>query len=339
MREFVRRRRLRSIHSDMDLQILRLRARFVQAVRGFFIDRGYLEVETPVLSPALIPEAALEVFETEYLAPSGERRPLYLIPSPELWMKRLVAHGAGSLFQITKSFRNGETMERVHNPEFTLLEWYTVGSDYLDSIRVQEQLILHLQDQLPVSNRLRPPFQRLTMREAFRRYASLELDDLMDRKGIRSAASRAGVSFGEEDRWEDIFHAVFLSCVEPEIPRREPVILLDYPSGIPTLSWRRGRYTERWELYIGGVEIANCYTEETRSEEVRRFFAGETERKRGDCCILHPIDEGFVDLFDGGFPPCSGVALGMDRLFMVLLGLCSINRVIPFPFSEFFSSR
>ena len=126
----------------MDIELLRQRARFTQHVRRFFIDRGYLEVETPLLAPALIPEPALEVFRTEWIDPrSLSARDLFLIPSPELWMKRLLARGSGSLFQICKSFRNCEALGRYHNPEFTMLEWYTVDADYRDSADLTDELL------------------------------------------------------------------------------------------------------------------------------------------------------------------------------------------------------
>ena len=126
----------------MDIELLRARSRFTQAVRAFFLERRYLEVDTPLLAPALIPEPALEVFRTEWIDPrSLSARELFLIPSPELWMKRLLARGSGNLFQICKAFRNFEALGRYHNPEFTMLEWYTVGAGYLDSADLTDELL------------------------------------------------------------------------------------------------------------------------------------------------------------------------------------------------------
>ncbi len=119
-------------------------ARFASEIRGYFTARGYVEVETPTLSPFLIPEPAIEVFQTEYLGPGGHPRDLWLIPSPELWMKRLLGRGSGNIFQISRSFRNGDVGSPLHNPEFRLLEWYTVGSGYVESIDVLEGLFSHL---------------------------------------------------------------------------------------------------------------------------------------------------------------------------------------------------
>ncbi len=129
----------------MDVELLRSRARFTRRSRRFFLERGYLEVETPLLAPALIPEPALEVFRTEWIDPRClAARELFLVPSPELWMKRLLARGSGSLFQICKSFRNFEALGRYHNPEFTMLEWYTVDADYMDSADLTDELLAYL---------------------------------------------------------------------------------------------------------------------------------------------------------------------------------------------------
>ena len=317
----------------MNTDLLRQRARFIQSTRQFFIDRGYLEVETPLLSPFLLPEPSLEVFETAYVDFQGDRHPLYLIPSPELWMKRLLAAGSGSLFQITKSFRNIESLEKYHNPEFSLLEWYTVDHDYMDSVGVLEELLSHLCAGAEANRKLCPPCRRLSMREAFRMAAGLDLDNLMEWENLYRAGKSMNLSVGEMESWETIFNKIFLTYVEPALPAECPLILFDYPAEIPTLARQRGMYSERWELYINGIEIANCYTEETSSEAVERFIRSERLRKEHGR-IPHRVDWDFPLLFKEDYPDCSGVALGMDRLFMVISGMSSIDGVIAFPLSK-----
>jgi lysyl-tRNA synthetase class 2 len=323
----------RSGRVSMDPAMLKKRARFLQETRAFFIDGGYLEVDTPLLAPFLLPEPSLEVFQTQHLAPDMRKRKGFLAPSPEIWMKRLLARGSGSIFQIGKSFRNMEFAGRHHNPEFTLLEWYTVGHDYRDSMGVMEDLLRFLREGIAAGSRWSFPIRKISMKEAFTRYADLSLDDLLEEEPLRRAVSRAGIDIRPGDGWEELFHKLFLAKVEPSVASHDAVILYDYPAAIPTTAKAVGGYAERWEIYIQGVEVANCYTEETDPRKLRRFLREEAERKKR-CRVLHPVDWQFAELFPEGFPTCSGVALGMDRLFMVICGAKSIEECILFPFRE-----
>jgi lysyl-tRNA synthetase class 2 len=316
---------------------LHTHARFIRSIRGFFADHGYAEVDTPCLCPYLIPEPAIEVFRTEYLSSRGASVPLWLAPSPELWMKRLLAQGSGSIFQISHSFRNGDLGGPVHNPEFRLLEWYTAGSGYLDSIGVAEELFSRLlAENTPRRPRekLAPPFLRMSMEEAFRRFAGIELAACQDAQRMKEAGVRQGVAMPAAPTWEEAFHIVFLTLVEPGLPRSRPLVLTDYPALVPTTARRKPGtpWAERWELYVDGVEIANCYTEETDPRALRALIKEESERKNA-CRVPHRIDEGLIDTFPPGFPPCSGTALGVDRLEMVFSGESSLQGVILFPFS------
>jgi lysyl-tRNA synthetase class 2 len=311
-------------------------ARFTAEIRRFFSEVGYTEVDTPCLSPFLIPEAAIEVFRAEYMSHASGPLPLYLAPSPELWMKRLLAAGSGNIFQIARSFRNGDFGPRSHNPEFRLLEWYTVGAGYTDCVPTTERLfgrLLALRPG-PADPSLSPPFLRMTMEEAFREYAGVALRECAETPSLVREGERLGLVMPREATWEEAFHVVFLSVVEPRLPQERPLVLMDYPAAIPTTARTRegSLFAERWELYARGVEIANCYTEETDPARVRAFLAGEEERKRS-ALVPHPTDRGFAELFDRGFPPAAGVALGVDRLEMVMSGAGSLEGVILFPFS------
>jgi lysyl-tRNA synthetase class 2 len=313
------------------------RARFSQSLCAFFSGRGYAEVDTPTLSPFLIPEPAIEVFATEYLPAHGAAAPLWLIPSPELWMKRLLARGSGNIFQISRSFRNGDSGGPIHNPEFRLLEWYTVGDDYLASIGVAEDLFSHLlstQETERPREQLAPPFLRVTMEEAFRGFAGIELAACQDVPSMRSAGAGKGLTIPDVATWEEAFHIVFLTLVEPELPREHPLVLMDYPALIPTTARRLPGtpWAQRWELYVDGVEIANCYTEETDAGALRELVANEAARKKG-CRVQHRIDRGLAEVFPPDMPVCSGAAMGVDRLEMVFRGEASLEGVIVFPFS------
>ena len=329
------------------LRVLRIRAQFIKALREFFDNRRYLEVETPILSPYLLPEPSLEVFATRYTEPEGFGRDLYLIPSPELWMKRLISLGAGSIYQITKCFRNREPRVRTHHPEFTMIEWYTMGCSYTDSISITEDLFAFLIDRLELTQAvdrdqphidLRPPFTRLSMRDAFGTYAGVELERVLSDDLRKSELADLGIDPDVADTPEQRFNRILLLHVEPSLPPTVPVILYDYPRIVPTFARTKTddpACAERWELYAGGIEIANCYTEEHRPEKLRTLLAEESERKRQNA-VAHPVDPAFADLLPAESTDISGVALGVDRLLMVMAGFESIEHVIFFPFSSIF---
>jgi lysyl-tRNA synthetase class 2 len=311
--------------------------RFTREIRAFFAARDHVEVDTPCLSPFLIPEPAIEVFRTAFLPAAGGSVELYLAPSPELWMKRLLADGSGSIFQIARSFRNGDLGGPLHNPEFRLLEWYTIGASYLDQVAATEELTTRLLSvdppETPVE-RLRPPFRVMTMEQAFQDFAGMDLAACTETGAMIEAARSRGADARDGWTWEQAFHGVFLAAVEPGLPRDRPLVLSDWPAQVPTTARRRPGtpWAERWELYLDGIEVANCYTEETDPVEVDRFLRGEALRKR-TARVVPRVDEGYGRLFAGGFPACSGVALGVDRLEMVFRGARSLEGVINFPLS------
>ncbi|MBN1797170.1 MAG: elongation factor P--(R)-beta-lysine ligase [Spirochaetales bacterium] len=327
--------------------MFKTRATFNHAVRSFFDSKDYMEVETPLLSPFLIPEAAIEVFKTDYLKQGTAALPLYLIPSPELWMKRIITNNRRNIYQICKCFRNSEQLSQVHNPEFSMLEWYTVHADYIDSMKHAEELITYLHKCLKLKPlvsfgneqiSLEPPFLRISMDEIFNRVLGITLDDLDDYNNLRQSCLKHDLMVSSDDSWEQLFHKLFLSCIEPHLPQNKPLFLYDYPDRIPTLAKQKqgGLYAERWELYIGGIEIANCYTEETDQEKILKFYKGEVQRKQ-QSLVNHDIDWGLLD-FLSHFPPCSGVALGMDRLLMIVYEISHIKEVMFSSFHEMIRS-
>jgi len=322
----------------MTIQTMKARSRLVSLTREFFLSRGYLETDTPALSPSLIPESCLEVFETRFVHPYQQGFPLYLIPSPEVWMKRIIAETGQNVFQLCKSFRNAESSGRIHNPEFTMLEYYTVGADSHYNIGLTEELFSALAPALDGEDtpaQARPPFVRMTMAEAFWELAGLDLDALHEIQPMREALAAKGLIAPAEAPWEDLFNVLFLSCVEPTLPGDHPLVLDEYPKEIECLARDiPGRPSkERWELYVSGMEVANCFAEMATPEAVAAYFASQSEKKR-DALVPHNVDCGYPQVF-AGFPPCSGVAIGFDRLCMALLGLHTIDEVLYFPFSAF----
>ncbi len=325
----------------MDLRMMQTRARILTNIRDFFRNRGYLEVDTPILAPGLIPESTIENFRTELVNPYHPGRALYMVPSPEIWMKRLLAGGTGNIFQIGHAFRNSESLGNQHSPEFTMLEWYTVDATYQDSIQTTEELIRTLVElelaELQAAgevylSRLLPPFVRLSMAEAFRIHARVNLEECIEAEELTEEARKLGLTPRDDDSWQELFNRIFLTFVEPNIGRERPTVITDFPAQVATLARAipETPWSERWELYMEGRETANCYTEETDPEAVRRFFDSETAEKE-TALVKVEIDEDFPELFTRGFPACSGVALGVDRLIMALTGAPDIKGVIFFP--------
>jgi len=322
----------------MNFETARKRSAVTGGIRNFFNRRGYLEVETPVLSPGLIPESPIEIFETQLRDENLGNRPLYLVPSPEVHMKKLLAAGSGNIFQICKSFRNLEQAGKHHNPEFTMLEWYTVEADYHDSIETTAELFTELAERFRCPH-IAPPFRRMSIHEIFREYAGIDLELTASAAQLMEACNRLKLLHTPPAGpvcWEEIYHRVFLTHIEPRLPVDRPLILSDYPRQIPCLArdipgtpWK-----ERWELYISGIEIANCYSEETDPVKVEQFCMRENARKAALSSVVPDVDRDFLEIFRQGYPKSSGAALGVDRLVMAITGEASIGGVIFFPISD-----
>lgn len=286
---------------------LALRSRILASIRSWMIAADFIEVETPVRLPAPALELHIDAI------PSDKA---FLRTSPELHMKRLLAAGYERLFQIGPCFRRDER-GALHNPEFTMLEWYRANADYLDILRDTEALLNHLPVAagIPASTRCRlpaPPWPRLAVRELFLEHA-----------GWDPVAAYDAERFDHD----------LVTKVEPALPRDTPVFVMDYPAPAAALSRRKpgnADVAERWELYIRGIEIANAFSELTDPLEQRRRFDECARARRQAGRPVYPIDEPFLAALEAGMPPSAGVALGVDRLVMVLDGQCSLDAVMAF---------
>ena len=310
------------------LDVLKLRARTLARIRAFFAERGVLEVETPILSAAGTTEPNLHSFAAYSLAPGGVTAPRYLHTSPEFAMKRLLAAGSGSIYQIARVFRGGE-VGRLHNPEFTMLEWYRVGFGMhalMDEVAGLVADVLERPLQAP---------ERSSFAAAFNRYTGLDPHHATAREF--AAAARAhnidvtGLGPDELDGWRDL---LLTHLVEPELGRGRLTFLYDYPASQAALARIRPGdppVAERFELYLDGVELANGFCELTDADEQRARFERDrrvrAERNLADV----PTDESLLAALAQGVPNCSGVALGFDRLIMLAAGATSIAEVIAFP--------
>jgi len=289
------------------LTILKERAALIQATRSFFIDQGFLEVETPIRIPAPAPEAHIEP------EPAGE---WYLQTSPELAMKRLLAAGCTRIFQICKCFRRHERGD-LHLPEMTMLEWYRTEADYRDLMTDCEGLLIalvqHRRLRIPAGQTidLTPPWPRLSLSEAFSSYAPITLQQALD-----------------QDRFEE----TLVSAVEPRLGLTTPLFLCDYPASLASLARLHPDnpgLAQRFELYVNGIELANGFSELTDAAEQRARFLLEQERIRGLGREPGPLPEPFLEDL-ARMPPAAGIALGIDRLVMLLTGQQRIEQVVAF---------
>jgi lysyl-tRNA synthetase class 2 len=330
----------------------RARARLSAEVRRAFGALGYEEVETPCLVPAPGMEPHLHPFRADFVPEGGgAARPLWLHTSPEYAMKRLLAGGMERIFQLVRVFRNGE-VSRTHNPEFTMLELYRAGTDYAgimsDLERVVEACARAL---LGGGTRVRrggaeldlaAPFERLTMDEAFLRHAGIDLAACgNDASRLAAAARRAGHDPGPGgEPFEDVFFRVMLAAVEPRLGLARPCYLVDWPAPLAALSRVKvglPRVAERFELYAGGLELANGFSELVDAAEQRRRLVEEQDQRRRIGRTVLPLDERFLEAV-GRMPEAGGVAVGFDRLLMLLVGAESIADVLLFPAHEFVPS-
>ncbi len=332
------------------LRNARARARLAAEVRRALGAMGYEEVETPALVPAPGMEPHIQAFEAEFAPEAGgARTPLFLHTSPELAMKRLLAAGLPRVFQLARVYRNGE-VSPTHNPEFTMLEFYRAGTDYRGIMEDLESLVDACAralgpDRLPRAVRggvaldLAAPFERLTVSEAFRRHAGIDLAACEnDPARLAEAARRAGHDPGPPgEPFDDVFFRVMLDAVERRIGTVRPCFLTDWPAPMAALSRVKRddpRFAERFELYVGGLELANGFSELTDAAEQRRRLLEEQEQRRRLGRRVYPLDEPFLAALTG-MPEAGGVAVGLDRLLMLLVGAETIADVLLFPAHEF----
>jgi lysyl-tRNA synthetase class 2 len=327
----------------------RARARLAAEVRRSLGAAGYEEVETPCLVPAPGMEPHIDHFLAPFRPVEGGARPLWLHSSPEYAMKRLLADGWDRIFQLSRVFRNGE-ISSTHNPEFTMLELYRAGTDYrgimADLERTLESCARAL---LPGggtavvrggrSLELAAPFERITVAEAFSRHAAIDLAACEGDAGRLAAAARAaGHDAGPGgEPFDDVFFRVFLHAIEPHLGQARPVYVVDWPASMAALSKVKRddpRWAERFELYAGGMELANGFTELNDAGEQRRRLVEERELRLRLGRPAYPLDERFLEAV-GRMPDAGGVAVGFDRLLMLLVGATSIDEVLLFPASEF----
>ncbi|HZN91833.1 MAG TPA: EF-P lysine aminoacylase EpmA [Myxococcales bacterium] len=312
------------------------------ALRRNLTAAGFTEVETPILVPAPGMEPHITAFEAAFHPETdvGSEHTLYLHTSPEYAMKRLLADGMGPIFQICKVFRNGE-VSPAHNPEFTMLELYRPDADYARIMEDVEDALAEVEGACGRSGLFSiRPYERLTVRDAVQRHCGVDLRLCPDAAALARAAEEAGARLpagAEELAYDDVFFHLFLQKVEPELGRDRPAFLTEFPASMAALArLKPGDPTvaERFELYVRGAELANGYSELTDAAEQRRRLGEERVLRRRLGRAAYPLDERFLEAV-GRMPPSGGVAVGLDRVLMLLVGASSIDEVLLFPAREF----
>ncbi len=314
-----------------------------KAVNEFLEKNNYLKVDLPVLSPALIPESYLEVFETEFRY-LDKKEKLYLTPSPELFLKRLLAYGIGDCYYLGKSFRNSEPTSSLHSFEFTMLEFYKMGAGYMKIAEVVLEMLNHINrnikyqisnikntDQISkIKNEIEyqgkiislEKWEKISVTEAFKKDSDISKKELFDHKLFIKKAKEKGYQT-KNFTYEDLWSQIYSQEIEPNLGiNGYPTLIYDYPKEFAALAKlnKDGRTTQRLEFYINGIELGDCYTELTDWKEQELRFKKESK-------VIHPIDKGYIEALKYGLQDCSGIAIGLERLAMIFADATSIEDI------------
>lgn len=323
-----------AVHPDVR-EVFRMRSGIVTSLRSFFDSKGFLEVETPVLQP-LYGGASAKPFVTKHNALD---QTMYLRIADELYLKRLIVGGLDRVYEISKDFRN-EGLSRVHNPEFTMLEWYQAFSDYRDQMDVVERLLVHVLDDVIGSHTVpygeheivfEAPFRRVGLVEGLSEAMGVDVHDL-DEEALRTKAKELNVPDLDGAGRGKLIDKLFGELVEPDLI--QPTFVIDHPQELSPLAKPHredARLTERFELYIAGAEVFNGFSELNDPIDQRQRFETQAALRLAGDDEAQPVDDDYIRALEYGMPPTGGVGMGVDRLVMMLTNQSSIRDVILFP--------
>lgn len=331
-----RKRYLDLISNPQVRGIFEKRVKIIKVVREFFDQRGFLEVETPILQP-IYGGAAAKPFVTHHQALNMD---LYLRIAPELYLKRLIIGGLEKVYEIARCFRN-EGIDREHNPEFTQIEFYQAYADYEELMKLTEELLVKILEEINDNLVLKyegkkldfaPPFKRIIFREAIKSFAELDLENYPDVKNLFREAATRGLKM--EKNWSrgKIIEELYKELVRPKLIK--PTFLIDYPVELSPLAKRKKedpKYVERFQLVVAGIEIVNAFSElNDPIDQKKRFLEQQKLLKKGEE-EAHPQDLDFIEALEHGMPPTAGFGMGIDRLTALLCNCHNIKEVILFP--------
>jgi lysyl-tRNA synthetase class 2 len=326
-------------------ELIRFRSAFLKAIREFFWERDFIEIDAPALVPAAGMEPHIEPFRTELRMPGESGTEFFLHTSPEFVMKKMLVAGYEKIFYVGHVFRNGEEAP-LHSPEFTMLEWYRAYQDYNSLMKDCQQLVSCLKENLQPNwshiwredGLLARQWETRTLTEIMKSTCGFDLGDIgIDDHGRLIKILRQNEITEGDDSWtiEDLFFLLFLNRVEPKLGKSSPLIVKDYPVWMASLAKRmqdRPNFVERFEVYIDRVELANGFTELNDPDEQLQRLEEEQRQRRDSGRTQIPIDKDFVEALRAGMPPSAGIAMGVDRLVMVCCAGETISRLLPYDF-------
>jgi lysyl-tRNA synthetase class 2 len=323
--------RLKNIY-DTRVNILRL-------IREFFWSLGFVETDTPIAIKNPGQEPYLNPVPVVFSDPVGREYNFYLHTSPELAMKKLLAAGYEKIFQIVKCFRNNESFGGNHNTEFAMVEWYRSPGNYQEIMDDTENLFKFVgkklnKETVKYNNKeinIFGKWERQSMKEIWEKFVNVNLDDYLELKSLKKLAENKGYAVDENDAYEDVFFKIFLNEIEPHLGKETPIFVYDYPAQMTSLSRlceNDPRYAERFELYIGGLELANAFGELTDANEQKKRLENDKELRSKLGKATWPVDADFIAALQSGISPAGGIALGVDRMVLLFTGARDLNEVI-----------
>lgn len=327
--------------------LLQLRATVFKSIRSFLDSEGFTEVDSPLMVASPDTEPTIEPFQTKWLEQDNEHIG-YLTPSPEFLLKRVLAAGSGNVYQMSHVFRNYEPSQCKHNPEFMMLEWYRTNADYTDIMKDTENLVRAVFAAIHPNEKqfsyqghlinLNGDWERLSVSEAFEKFANISQDTLLNESALIAAAKDKGYDT-DGGSYDDAFFQIFLNEVEGKLGFEKPTFLYDYPASQAALARKKEsdpRLAERFELYICGVELTNAFSELTNWQEQESRLQAQVETRKKNNQLNWDYDHDFIAALKQGLPVTGGIALGVDRLIMLMADAPDIISVLPFPAQTLF---
>ncbi|MFA5133737.1 MAG: EF-P lysine aminoacylase EpmA [Patescibacteria group bacterium] len=320
--------RLKEIYNKR-IEILRL-------TREFFWRAGFLETDTPVAVYPPSQEPYLSPVPVKFFTPDNVEHKFYLHTSPEFAMKKLLAAGYEKIFQLTKCFRNYESFGGQHNPEFMMIEWYRAPGALKEIMDDTEKLFKYIGKKLGIENLsargnsvpLAGKWERKTMKQVWKKFVGINLDEYLTSETMRELCRKLG--YDTDGRYEDLFYKIFLNKIEPFLGVKKPIFIYDYPAAMCSLSRpaEDSRYALRFELYIGGLELANAFGELTDAVKQKNNLEEDRKKRQELDREIYPVDRELIAALVSGIPQAGGIALGVDRMIMLFTGAKDINEVI-----------
>ena len=319
-------------------KIYQTRLQIERLMREFFWSKDFIEASTPVAVHLPGQEPYLNPVSVEFKNPLNEKHKFYLRTSPEFALKKLLAAGFEKVFEMGKCFRNDESFGGIHNTEFTMIEWYRSPGTCWDFMQDTEQLFKFVGQKLGIEKlhyknkeiNFLEEWDRFSVKELWQKYLGVNLDDYLELKKMKELVLQCGFQVSETDKYEDLFYKIFLNEIENNLGLERPVFVYDYPAQMCSLSQlcEDMRYSQRAELYIGGLELANGFGELVDSETQKDNLENDKKLRTELGKETWEVDKDFIAALESGIKPAGGIALGVDRMVVLFTGALDINEVI-----------